>query len=1136
MALTEEQEKAIKHDGSPLFIQAGAGTGKTFTLTKRIAFGLSEASGPLIESVDRLLTITFTNKAAAELIGRVRAELRAQGLLDESLEVDAAWISTIHSMGRRILFAHAFEMNVDPGANLLMEEESRALSALALDVMLQELADDERIKLLVETFDTEKALKLIQDVSELFAVAPGGAADFDFGPRPRKADKQLVDGLIALFMQTLSEIEEIGPCDKPNFLENLDSLKVATEWLQKWHEDTASPDWRAIEKVLSACPKPKKKSIGAPYRELFTRCRDAFDDLTATAQDAVSYALIVAASELAVEHLSRYAQLKRERGMLDTSDLLIGTYRLFQDKAIAKEYSDKFQSVMIDEFQDTDSLQVEIARQLCKEGLSTLTTVGDAQQSIYGFRGADLEVFQDMRRTMHEHDSVEAKLDVNHRSHEQVLNFVEDVFSKPELFGGEFLKVSASSNRKTDSRWLKLSGPRVKVLMSAGLKTEGRGHGTKVDYLRRADAKALARELESLHGSDGKGASYGDMAILVSSTKGDGARSIIKELRRRGIPCIVSGGSDFFKHPEVKIVSMFLRVLADRDDDEALYELLASDFFDLRDDDLLELANVAKYQLHIFSEESRAKSSLFDALGKLASDQTCEDEGAPKKRYGYVLDVLEQALSSVQTMPLSQVMRNAVEASGWKQTLALRGVEGGAVFANVERACDWIEDFEALYGHRVFAASQYLRRLIESAEDGAEVRAKPGSLISTGQDAVRIMTIHSSKGLEFPIVAVADFDREYKAKKTEVISLTENGRRFLALGTSSKSGGEDLLFSQSLSTAPSYGRYLAHARALHHQRSLEESQRLLYVALTRAREMLVLVAHDSKYGSGHVLSGGLTKTALEAAFDGDVPSQNGKVITGTGALVDFAITEVPPEQPLEDVEIDEASLQVEHAYPPHEAKPEISSFAQAQPDIYSYSSLARRAKEVAKPVAQAIALPDRSQRSDTASTVGSAFHLVAEWLAMNPESQPGALEGRLEAAGTHYDLDDEERQRLRAAVDAWLASERLAQARSFEQRRAEYPFCVDIEGIALEGYIDLVCWNDGGDALIVDYKTGVSGEGDELRERYALQAACYAYALLSTGFSSRVELAFVRPEAGMEEVRFDFGVDDLLSLKAQILG
>ena len=106
----------------------------------------------------------------------------------------------------------------------------------------------------------------------------------------------------------------------------------------------------------------------------------------------------------------------------------------------------------------------------------------------------------------------------------------------------------------------------------------------------------------------------------------------------------------------------------------------------------------------------------------------------------------------------------------------------------------------------------------------------------------------------------------------------------------------------------------------------------------------------------------------------------------------------------------------------------------------------------------------------------------------------------------------------------------------YERRHAEYAFCVDVEGVPLEGYIDLICFDDEGGALVIDYKTGTSGQGEDLHERYALQAQCYAYALLSSGACEHVDMAFVRPEAGMQEVAFSFDAGDVPALAQHILG
>lgn len=503
MPLTPSQRAAVESVHEPLFIQAGAGTGKTFTLTKRIAYGLSQESGPLIGDVDRLLTITFTNKAAGELVGRVRAELRAQGLDEESLKIDAAWISTIHSMCRRMLLSHAFDVGIDPGANLLTEDETQALSALALDALLRDNANDARLVMLFDNLGVESATNLISSLSELLMLAPGGGDDFDLGPAPAPARTiaSRVQGLLATYQGALAELDELGlPEGKITYAQNRDkvaAVAVALETLLASQGGAFS--WSMLANAIEECRPPGGGNLSAPYKGIFGECKDALLELAAEAQSASAYELLRVALDFAAEHLDRHRALKRAQGAFDTNDLLIAAYKLLdEDDELAQSYRDSFDSVMVDEFQDTDNLQVGIVGKICDEGLTTLATVGDAQQSIYGFRGADLEVYQRMRAMMRERGSNEVELTINYRSQPDILRFVEGVFSKPEFFGGEFLKVSSGREEDSGPSWLAPDEPRVKILLSAGHKAE-RGQGrTSVDALRQADAVALARRIRAV--------------------------------------------------------------------------------------------------------------------------------------------------------------------------------------------------------------------------------------------------------------------------------------------------------------------------------------------------------------------------------------------------------------------------------------------------------------------------------------------------------------------------------------------------------------------------------------------------------------------------------------------------------------
>lgn len=1139
MPLTPSQRAAVESAHEPLFIQAGAGTGKTFTLTKRIAYGLSQESGPLIGDVDRLLTITFTNKAAGELIGRVRAELRAQGLDEESLKIDAAWISTIHSMCRRILLSHAFDVGVDPGANLLTEDETQALSALALDALLQDNAKDARLNLLFDSLGVESATKLVNNLSELLMLAPGGRNDFDLGPAPAPARviASRVQGLLATYQGALAELDELGlPEGKVTYAQNRDKIAAIAAALEALSANQkGSPSWGAVVNAIKECKPPSGGNLSEPYKGIFGECKEALLEVMVEAQSASAYEVLRAALDLAAEHLERHRTLKRAKGALDTNDLLIAAYKLLdEDEALAQMYRDSFDSVMVDEFQDTDNLQVGIVSKLCDEGLTTLATVGDAQQSIYRFRGADLEVYQRTRAMMREHGSNEVELTVNYRSQPDILRFVEEIFSKPEFFGGEFLKVSSGRKEDSDSSRPEPDEPRVKVLLSAGHKAEkGRGR-TSVDALRQADAAALADEFAHLHE---QGIPYGDMAILLQSTKGTKAGCYLRELRRRNIPVIVSGGSDFFLQPEVSTVVMLLRVLADRDDDEALFDLLGSDFFNASDDALLALSVINRQRLKLLPGESRAKPSLYDALCLYVE----EAEGGADEALGRAFVTIDHVLAASSSMPLAQVVREAVALSGWQATLAARGIEGGAVFANIERMCDLIDDYEALNGHAPFATSTYFRSLVDMAHEGAGVRAKLGTLVSSGRDAVQIMTIHSSKGLEFPVVAVAEFEKGTRNTGMQLISLSEEGKRYLALGATGSDAAAGYLADEtqdpgSFTLASEVAEHRAHAIQLEKLRDAQEQQRLLYVALTRARDKLILVAHDSTFASKGDLSAGLTSDCLHAVFGEKIPTQHAKVTTGTGALVELDITEVPYGAPEGQADDEEGSLAVMHRYPVFELPPRISAQPLDHRQIYSYSSIAHRDAQHRELIAPAVTLHDRSQDVETVSPVGSSFHLVAQWLASVPRADERGIERRMLAAARRYGLDEEQRVRLANAVAAWVSSERYAMVQEYERRHAEYAFCVDVEGVPLEGYIDLICFDDEGGALVIDYKTGTSGQGEDLHERYALQAQCYAYALLSSGACEHVDMAFVRPEAGMQEVAFSFDAGDVPALAQHILG
>ena len=1151
--LTPNQQRAVECSGRPLFIQAGAGTGKTFTLTKRLAYGLSKESGPLLKSVDNVLTITFTNKAAAELLGRVRAELRAQGLDEAALEIDGAWISTIHGMCSSILSAHALEAGIDPGMALLTEEESGALLQQAVDA---ELGTDE-MELLIAAFGPAASLALVSQLAGLVEMAPAGVAEFDLGPAVASDPLKTVRALAVALADHLESLTQLGVREAPSAscVKQTDRLELAISTMER----LATQDnlaWEDVAQALEACAPPKGGALKKVFREDFAEAFDLVADTRVLAASAQARARLEVALGLAQRVADRHLALKAAAGVQDTNDLLMSTYRLLeQNPRIAAEYRGRFDSIMVDEFQDTDTLQVRIIESFCDEGLTTLTTVGDAQQSIYGFRGADLETYRSVRAQMAGVGSEEVSLDTNYRSHPDILAFVESIFSKPTFFGSEFLRIGAGPSNAREYSWAPAGAPRVSLFLAAGQKGPSGSACTHATDLRAAEARLIAERFEALAA---KGAHYGDMAILMSSTKAAGP--YLAALRSRGIPCAVSGGSDFYLQPEVLTLTALLRVLELPDDDRPLLEVLASPLFDVSDGDLLSLRIIAKRELrNPFLDDVRPKVSLWDALEYQVDRLPYSAQDGLIRAH----KVLSEACAAVGKAPLAGVIAMVAEQSGWMEELRYGDAAGLAKAANVERFCDLVADFEKREGPSPVMAGEYFRMMCDLSAQGAGAKGKPGRMVSLGNNAVQVMTIHASKGLEFPIVAVAQYARSSNRgpSSTEGLSLTEGGHRYLALppvfngegkADVKKRAGGLALEVDSFGTATDAAAFSGHAVQLKAQREAEEVQRLLYVALTRARDVLLLVSSDKSFDSKGELQAGLFADVAQAIFPGGFPAQGGVFSLDTGCLVECVVRPVPydADSP-DDTEEGEGPKPVEAERRVHRYVADVSPsslvYWHKKPGrgIESYTSLARLHEEGAAddvvdgPV---LALRAAGAKAETVSAVGSAFHLVAQWIVQQSKlssltADDADLVARVESTARRYGLDEEQSARLRAAVTAWLGSSRFAATCEFTHRMAEHAFCMQAEGVDVEGYIDLLCFDElGGEALVVDYKTGVGGSIEELQERYKLQASVYAYAVLASGTAKNVRLAFVHPEANLLEVTFAFDTSDLLTLAATIKG
>ena len=846
--LMPQQLQIVKTLDRPLFVSAGAGSGKTFTLTRRIVYALSPESGPFVEHLDQVLAITFTKDAAAEIRDRVRRALIEEGMDEEALAVDDAWISTIHGMCSRILRAHALELGIDPEFKML--EVTDELMDKAVDRVMGRVSGGE-----------EGGLSASLDA--LFAWYPVANEKLPDGSMAGGTTiKSLVCDLLEFANQLPGGLDDVrmvrGACDTSALTDAYrDVLGVVKKGSAGERVALAALDaidvfeqsgktWKDAVRLLAGCdmPRPSKNT------------KTQVDLLKAEASDAFINILLSCGGEAldGILYLARavqdeYRALKAAGGWLDNNDLLRMAYVALRDHpSIRAEYEGRFKMVMIDEFQDTDQMQVDLIRYLTGPGERALCTVGDAQQSIYRFRGAEVEVFRRQERKVGsavDGSSVAAEADGapsgelvklvrNFRSHDEVLRYVARVFDGEDggLMKG-FLDLESCDGRK-DSLVAEGASRRQAFLVVGG----------NADARAQAKARVIAERFRKLADA---GQPQGDMVILLGGMKR--ADIYAQAIRDQGLDCVIAGGSVFADAPEVSSVRALVCALANpADTAQGLMPLLTSPMFALGAQELLALAT------RIDPETGETSRRNIDA--GIYSDEDAPGFGE-LPLLARARKVLRCAFGRVGHDPFSRIARDVVSESGWIARLAARGPEGKAVAANVLKALDAVAECELMCGNAP-------RQIAVEFDWFLRGKEAPGALNEGDAGAVRIMTVHSSKGLEYPIVAVAECfnakgpDGSVRMGRTadgaQVVALP---RRFdgVRLADGSWKDGESVKAAfkktydgswltpeliDDVCASGSPAEVFARIGEEDLRLALEERARLLYVAMTRAREMVIL--------------------------------------------------------------------------------------------------------------------------------------------------------------------------------------------------------------------------------------------------------------------------------------------------------
>ena len=1100
--LMPQQLQVVKTLDRPLFVSAGAGSGKTFTLTRRIVYALSPESGPFVEHLDQVLAITFTKDAAAEIRDRVRRALIEEGMDEEALTVDDAWISTIHGMCSRILRAHALELGIDPEFTVLTDTD--------------ELMDQAVEHVLGRATAPDAAPELAASLKALYAWYPMAGEGGPFGAGT--TIKGLVRDLLELSSQLPGGMDDVrvarGQADTSALADAyraaLGASKATTEKAQVALDaiDAFEASGKTMEdaaRLMMSCSMPRaSKAFPKEQVELLkAEAADAFINIVLACGGPALDALTGLARAVEAE----YRALKAGQSALDNNDLLRMAYEALHDyPAIRAAYEGRFKMVMIDEFQDTDQMQVDLIRYLTGAGERALCTVGDAQQSIYRFRGAEVEVFRRQERKVGSSAAPETavasdapvgelvKLVRNFRSHDEVLRYVARVFDGDTggLMQG-FLDLEPSDKRKDK---LKAKASRRQALFVTGGSTQER---------TQAKARAIAERFQALVKA---GQPQGDMVLLLGRMTN--ADVYAQAFRDQGLDCVIAGGSVFAQAAEVQTVRALVCALANpADTAQGLMPLLASPMFALGAQEFLVLATKLDEQT---GETSRRN---IDA-GIMSDSDVPGLQNLPLVTRAR--EVLRYALRRVGRDSFAAIARDAVNASGWFVRLAQRGPEGKAIAANVLKALDAVAEAEAELGNSPRSIALAFDRFLAGKE-------APGALNEEGDGAVRIMTVHASKGLEYPVVAVAECFGVRKPSGAAQMGRVEGGAQVVALparfdgvkladGTFVK--GDDVKkqfehafkgkgtslwlppeLMEDVCATGSPAEAFARLRNDDLQLSLEERARLLYVAMTRARE-LVILAMDAGVSRGKVTAPtfdveiDLTYDVLRRILPADsldMPQlDSDRLVFDNSKPGDYELISLADFTFGEQTFEANASLDVEgrlvrgdadaadnaaRSTVPGPADPKPDSFELVYPqavgvrmgicpypmrDSYSYSSIAAalhaetedRAAEAHVPIDEAgdDAESDGSEMTDAdvaavepagnPMALGSAFHAACQWLIeMGADALPAA---RADALARLWRLTPEQRERFDVALNRWLKSAVRADLLAWPCVRAEVPF------------------------------------------------------------------------------------------------
>lgn len=1174
VTFTPEQQKVIELRDSSILVSAAAGSGKTAVLTERIVQEVCDEEHPV--DIDRLLIVTFTNAAAAEMRERIAAKIAER--LEETPDsahiqrqatlLHNAQITTIDSFCLFLLRNHFNEIGLDPAFRIADEGEVKLMQQDVLKELIEDsyASGDEDFRYCVEYFcpgGRESVLEkhilnlsryaasfpwpeewLLERKRDYDAATPGELCESNYG-------RYLTEHLSAMAAGWLQKMERVqalvqesdGPymfgemvdgeieqlerlCACGNLEEYAARLPaIAFGTLSRKKDDSVSASKRELAVNLRA---EVKKSVQGLAEKLFATPLEL-----AAAQGAACGRPVGILIDLTLDFDRRMAAKKREKKVIDFSDMEHFALDILVERRegelhpsrVALEYRQHFAEVLIDEYQDSNLVQEFLLRAVSgeEEGHYNRFMVGDVKQSIYKFRLARPELFLEKYESYRGIPQIRIDLAKNFRSRVQVVEAVNDVFSRlmsPRMGGLAYDEKAAlypgavyPENVGNESELLLIEKP------------EKDSEETE----KQREARAIAARIKELRGSfsvtdsasgELRPVKYSDMVILLRTNSGwdEEFKEVLEE---EGIPVYITSKTGYFGATEVQELLQVLRVLDNPRQDIPLFGVMKSVFGGFGEEEIALIRSAHK------------GCSLYEAVKRFAD----EEEQRLQEKVRRFLNMLGKYRRCTVYMPVRELLTTLVTDFDYLNYVTALPA-GGKRRANVEMLFTRASDFEKTSYFGLFHFIRYMEQLEKYDVDYGEAEG-----LDENADVVRIMSIHKSKGLEFPVTFVSGLSKRLNMQDANQSLILDMD---LGLATDYVDP-ERRLKNKTL-------RRLALARKLRED-SLSEELRVLYVAMTRAREKLILTAVLEK-----------AEEKWQAVRESGTEQLSFSDFMESGSLLDFLLPvlgktciqvsvakgeELAAGGMREQIELGDRIRRLERELPVDEEALEV--LKERLGAVYAYENLAGLYTKTTVSELKIAAMADkdeaafhtfeekevqpyiptfRREAESVSGTVrGNAYHRAMELMDF------GRLLGDAQAVGANYEEyrqfweTKEARSRLHAFLKEETENRRLKQEyfealnekklvnflRSqlgFRMWRAEcggklyreQPFVMglpasrlgkdfpDSESVLIQGIIDVFFEEEEG-LVLLDYKTDSVSSMEELWNRYETQLDYYSEAL-----------------------------------------